>query len=283
MQRITAPTLLIVCLFLGRKANNGDVQLEAYPRGRVRIYKDGEWGTLCGHWWWNNQHGASNICKQLGYEGGTKYSAAGGSGTIVAGNRECAGGEATIFDCPLKNSNELAGCTHLYDQGVECTGERMYGYLFSAPDPKATYDSISNADAWPSWEVSIVGDPSPACAKYGRLVRLAGCSVSSCSSSYNEYFSVTYLWIKLMVCYGYYPEANAERKVQCFAEKQQALQQVCHLGWKPFGQSGPSGHFRDPLGCNPSTWPSDVFEAEHTPRGWLNDPQNLLQGEFPSF
>ena len=27
------------------------VQLSSYPRGRVELYKDGQWGTLCGHYW----------------------------------------------------------------------------------------------------------------------------------------------------------------------------------------------------------------------------------------
>ena len=84
---------------------NGDARLSSYPKGRIEIYnKDGKWGTLCGHHWyvtsscfnhdlsrvvccyrWDNQKGASNICKQVGYpEGGTKYNAPGGTGAIVA-------------------------------------------------------------------------------------------------------------------------------------------------------------------------------------------------------
>ena len=68
---------------------------------------------------WDNQKGAENICKQLGYETGVKYTAPGGTGPIQAGNRLCSGGEATVWDCPLKRP-ELKDCTHAIDQGVHC-------------------------------------------------------------------------------------------------------------------------------------------------------------------
>ena len=67
---------------------------------------------------WDNQKGAENICKQLGYAGGTHYAAPGGIGPINAGNRLCSGGEATVWDCPLMNS---LPCSHDHDQGVSCT------------------------------------------------------------------------------------------------------------------------------------------------------------------
>ena len=79
---------------------------------------------------WNTEKGAENICKELGYGGGTKYTAPGGSGPILAGNRICRGGEATIWDCPLSghrhditasNVDDAMGCSHDFDQGVSCT------------------------------------------------------------------------------------------------------------------------------------------------------------------
>merc|ERR1719347_354020 len=84
------------------KCDDGQVRLTSHPKGRVELCKDGTWGTLCGHFWWDNQKGAENICKQLGYSGGTKYTAPGGSGPIHVGNRLCQGGEQTVWDCPLQ-------------------------------------------------------------------------------------------------------------------------------------------------------------------------------------
>jgi len=104
----------------------GSVRLTDYPKGRIEIFTGNEWGTLCGHYWWDNQKGAENICKQLGYSGGTMYTAGDGTGIIAAGNRLCNGGEKTIFDCPLMRA-ELQDCSHAHDQGVECTGARIQG------------------------------------------------------------------------------------------------------------------------------------------------------------
>jgi hypothetical protein len=74
------------------------------------------------HCRWNNEKGAENLCKQLGYESGLKYRAPGGTGPIVAGNRLCRGGEATVYECPLKKKTDNLHCTHNNDQGVECEG-----------------------------------------------------------------------------------------------------------------------------------------------------------------
>ena len=40
--------------------------------GRVEVYRGGEWGTVCGNWWWNTDKGAENICRQMGFSGGTR-------------------------------------------------------------------------------------------------------------------------------------------------------------------------------------------------------------------
>ena len=71
-----------------------------------------------------NEKGAENICIQLGYTGGTKYPARGGTGPINAGNRLCSGGEKTVFDCPLQaERTDATDCNHDHDMGVHCTRE----------------------------------------------------------------------------------------------------------------------------------------------------------------
>ena len=51
---------------------DGAVRLTNFPNGTVEVYQAGQWGALCGHWWWNNDVGAVNICNQLGYTRGTR-------------------------------------------------------------------------------------------------------------------------------------------------------------------------------------------------------------------
>ena len=80
---------------------------------------------------WNNQKGAENICVQLGYTGGTKYTAPGGTGPIHAGNRLCKGGEKSVWECPLqKDRKDTTRCSHKIDQGVACTGPgKIFEYV----------------------------------------------------------------------------------------------------------------------------------------------------------
>lgn len=34
------------------------------------VFKDGSWHQICGHWFWDNDHGATTICNELGYGNG---------------------------------------------------------------------------------------------------------------------------------------------------------------------------------------------------------------------
>ena len=146
------------------------VRLSSYPQGRIEVCNDkvgacdgsgtsSGWGTVCGHWLWDNDGLANMACRQLGYEGGTLYTYGGGgmaSGDvalpIVAGYRVCSpeGTEASLFDCSIggdgncndsNNNHAISGdtncdfdcavagancrtiderCTHAIDQGAIC-------------------------------------------------------------------------------------------------------------------------------------------------------------------
>merc|ERR1712002_913005 len=95
--------------------------------------------------------GAENICRQLGYAGGSKYTAGGGTGPIHAGNRRCSGGEKTVFDCPLKRA-EFTDCSHSIDQGVHCTDAACpNGWLRFGQN---CYKSVSQSVSWNDAESS---------------------------------------------------------------------------------------------------------------------------------
>lgn len=89
--------------------------------GRVEIYFDGEWGTVCDDVIDNDLDGANVICRQLGYTGALgEYSGAGsGTGQIWLDEVACVGDEETLLDCPA-NALGVNNCGHSEDYGVTC-------------------------------------------------------------------------------------------------------------------------------------------------------------------
>ena len=95
--------------------------------GRVEIYWNNQWSTVCDDLWDNND--ATVICKQLGYSrGSAKVSAyfGEGNGLILLDNVNCNGGESSIFHCRHKYFGEH-DCAHNEDAGVVCYGESSKG------------------------------------------------------------------------------------------------------------------------------------------------------------
>lgn len=102
----------------------GTVRLSAFPSGRLEIFDGSRWGTVCGDPWAAGGDGPSAVCQQLGYDAGG--STAGARHAVprppVVGNRACRGGEATLFDCPLRDGvhSEFEGCHDSHDAWISC-------------------------------------------------------------------------------------------------------------------------------------------------------------------
>ena len=95
--------------------------------GRVEIYWNNQWSTVCDDYWDNNE--GSVICKQLGYIGGSVKKSAyfgEGSGLILLDDVNCIGSEKTIFACFHRDFGEH-DCKHYEDVGVVCYGESSRG------------------------------------------------------------------------------------------------------------------------------------------------------------
>ena len=96
--------------------------------GRIEVFNQntlhltsrerGSWGTVCGHWYWDNNNMADVVCRQLGFATGEIYTFGHSSQLptlpIVTGFRLCDGSESNVFACePHGNPDDRdceAGC-----------------------------------------------------------------------------------------------------------------------------------------------------------------------------
>ncbi|XP_052818194.1 putative DMBT1-like protein isoform X2 [Mya arenaria] len=89
--------------------------------GRVEVFVDGEWGTVCDDSWDNLD--ATVVCKMLGYNTGVVRLEAffgQGNGSILLDDVDCGGFEDSIFQCPHPGIG-IQNCQHSEDAGVECS------------------------------------------------------------------------------------------------------------------------------------------------------------------
>ena len=115
------------CLFITTEFQDGDVRLEGGTieiaiSGRVEVYLNGTWGTVCDDYW--SLSDAKVVCRQLGYDG-TAHALAGGThgegtGPIYYDDVMCAGNEESLNECPHRGVG-VHNCYHSEDAGVECS------------------------------------------------------------------------------------------------------------------------------------------------------------------
>nr|XP_020476635.1 galectin-3-binding protein [Monopterus albus] len=102
----------------------GDVRLfgsASISEGRVEVYHDGKWGTVCDDGW--DMAEAQVVCRQLRFPG-AKSSVAGSdygqaTGPIWLDDINCKGTENHLFTCGFKGWG-ISDCTHKEDVGVIC-------------------------------------------------------------------------------------------------------------------------------------------------------------------
>lgn len=89
--------------------------------GRVEIYYQGAWGTVCDDSW--DIADANVVCQQLGFGAASQsFSNAHfgeGNGLILLDEVRCTGAEPTLLDCP-HNRIGYHNCRHHEDAGVSC-------------------------------------------------------------------------------------------------------------------------------------------------------------------
>ncbi|OAF68844.1 CD5 antigen-like protein [Intoshia linei] len=127
--------------------------------GRVEIFIDGVWGTICDDDWGTKE--AAVVCRMLGYEGLTRilkdsntlYGLA--AGQIWLDNVNCDGNEFSLSHC-LHQGYGVTNCSHDEDVSVVCIGDSRKP---DTPDPIDIFTTASPEDGncLPKSDIKIIG------------------------------------------------------------------------------------------------------------------------------
>ena len=105
-----------------------------YYEGRVEVYHNGMWGTVCDDGW--DMEDATVVCRQLGFPyGAAKSNAQFGQGTgqIWLDDVVCSGKESRLDACSHAGWGD-ENCDHLEDVGIICQADLqgIFGYKMQA-------------------------------------------------------------------------------------------------------------------------------------------------------
>ena len=88
--------------------------------GRVEIYRNGVWGTVCDDNWTNTN--AQVVCQQLGFgssSASVDFDVPAGTGPILMDDVNCISGQTNLLACS-HNGFGNHNCVHEEDVGVTC-------------------------------------------------------------------------------------------------------------------------------------------------------------------
>ncbi|MDE0350594.1 MAG: sulfatase-like hydrolase/transferase [Gammaproteobacteria bacterium] len=153
-------------------ASEGDVRLvngTTAQEGRVEIYHNSEWGTVCDDRFASDE--AAVVCRQLGYTGGEAHRQAAfgeGTGTIWLDDVQCTGSESRLADCSSVGWG-VHNCRHSEDVGVSCgaaAGISLASATVSGSALTLRYDRTLDGGSVPSPGDFVVakGSSAPAVA-----------------------------------------------------------------------------------------------------------------------
>eukprot|EP00057_Strongylocentrotus_purpuratus_P018553 XP_011673027.1 PREDICTED: deleted in malignant brain tumors 1 protein-like [Strongylocentrotus purpuratus] len=129
-------------------------------QGRVEVFFDGAWGTVCSHHWDIND--AHVVCRSLGHTyalSASSYAEFGqGTGDIVLGGLQCTGGETNIYVCKNDDTNFFK-CFHRMDAGVTCSPDDYAVFLVNGSTylegrVKVAYQGYLGTLCGTSWDLN---------------------------------------------------------------------------------------------------------------------------------
>ena len=152
----------------------------ALSEGRLEIFYNGEWCTICDDYWGHTDDNQDVACRQLGFVGGSvedherfrnSYFPAGTRDqTIALDNVNCRGSESNLLDCPNRGWG-VHDCRHFEDVGIRCIQNSAGAYItnmeFSAPPgTNGKYDVGETVTVTLVWSEAVNVDVTPAVPPY---------------------------------------------------------------------------------------------------------------------
>ena len=171
--------------------NTGDLRLvggtmidpdndDAPSEGRLEIFYNGEWCTICDDYWGRTDDNQDVVCRQLGFVGGSvedherfrnSYFPSGTSEqTIALDDVNCSGTESTLLDCPNRGW-EVQNCNHAEDVGIRCIQNSEGPYvtnieISAPPGANGKYDVGETVTVTLVWSEAVNVDVTPAVPPY---------------------------------------------------------------------------------------------------------------------
>ena len=113
-------------LFSFQVPEEGDLRLadgRTTNQGRVEIYYNNQWGTVCFNYWINED--AWVVCRQLGYQNNRGDAVTGasfgpGDGPVHVNNVSCEGSESRFEECSSLSEDNSSCQDGGWDVGVRC-------------------------------------------------------------------------------------------------------------------------------------------------------------------
>ena len=97
----------------------------SHYEGRLEVYYNGRWGTVCNDGW--NDNYAGLVCAQLGFGPSGRLADFGaGTGSVLLEKVMCSINDTVLASCGHYGVGLTAQCNHNDDVGVKCNGMCMY-------------------------------------------------------------------------------------------------------------------------------------------------------------